>query len=53
MPAWEEITLAEEDMDEKIGHWCKMLESVGQAGILLRGLELQTHGQFSHPCGHG
>ena len=53
MPAWEEITLAEEDMDEKIGHWCKMLESVGQAGIPLRGLELQAHGQFSHSCGYG
>jgi mannonate dehydratase len=46
MPAWEEITLAEEDMDEKIGHWCAMLESVGKAGIPCVGWNFKPMGNF-------
>ena len=53
MPAWEEITLAEEDMDEKIGHWCKMLESVGQAGIPCVGWNFKPMGNFRTPADTG
>lgn len=46
MPAWQEITLAEEDMDEKIGHWCQMLESLGKAGIPCLGWNFKPMGNF-------
>ncbi len=46
MPAWEEITLAEADMDEKIGHWCAMLESLGRAGIPCVGWNFKPMGNF-------
>ncbi len=46
MPAWEEITLAEVDMDEKIGHWCAMLESLGRAGIPCVGWNFKPMGNF-------
>lgn len=46
MSAWQEITLAEEDMDEKIGHWCSMLESLGQAGIPCLGWNFKPMGNY-------
>jgi mannonate dehydratase len=46
MPAWEEITLAAEDMDEKIGHWCAMLDSLGRAGIPCLGWNFKPMGNF-------
>ena len=46
MPAWEEITLAEADMDEKIGHWCAMLEGLGRAGIPCVGWNFKPMGNF-------
>jgi len=46
MPAWQEITLAEEDMDEKIGYWCQMLESLGKAGIPCLGWNFKPMGNF-------
>ena len=33
MSAWTEISLAKGDMDDKIDAWCKMLASLGKAGI--------------------
>ncbi len=53
MPAWEEITLAEDDMDEKIGQWCKMLESVGRAGIPCVGWNFKPMGNFRTPAATG
>ena len=53
MPAWEEITLAREDMDEKIGHWCRMVESVGRAGIPCVGRNFKPMGNFRTPSDVG
>ena len=53
MPCWEEIALAMEDRDEKIGYWCQMLESLGRAGIPCLGWEFQTDGQFPNAFGYG
>ena len=53
MPAWEEITLAGPDMDEKIGHWCRMLESVGRAGIPCVGWNFKPMGNFRTPSDTG
>ena len=53
MPAWEEITLAREDMDEKIGHWCRMVESVGRAGIPCVGWNFKPMGNFRTPSDTG
>ena len=53
MPAWEEITLAEESMDEKIGHWCAMLESLGRAGIPQLGWNFKPMGNFRTPSDTG
>ena len=46
MPAWEEITLAEADMDEKIAYWCAMVESLGKAGIPCVGWNFKPMGNF-------
>ena len=46
MPAWQEITLAEEDMDEKIEYWCRMLECLGRAGIPCLGWNFKPMGNF-------
>ena len=46
MPAWEEITLAEVDMDEKIDYWCQMLACVGRAGIPCVGWNFKPMGNF-------
>ena len=46
MSAWQEITLDEEDADEKIGHWCQMLESLGRAGIPCLGWNFKPMGNF-------
>ena len=46
MPVWEEITLAEADMDEKIGYWCQMLACVGRAGISCVGWNFKPMGNF-------
>ena len=53
MPAWEEITLVEEDADEKTGHWCRMLESVGSAGIPCLGWNFKPMGNFRTPSDRG
>jgi mannonate dehydratase len=46
MPCWEEIALGQEDADEKIGAWCKMLESLAQAGIPCLGWNFKPMGNF-------
>jgi mannonate dehydratase len=46
MPCWEEIALGKEDRDEQIGHWCRMLESLGKAGIPCLGWNFKPMGNF-------
>ena len=46
MPCWEEIALGKEDQDEQIGHWCRMLESLGKAGIPCLGWNFKPMGNF-------
>lgn len=46
MPCWEEIALAMEDRDEKIGFWCQMLASLGKAGIPCLGWNFKPMGNF-------
>ena len=53
MPAWEEITLAEAEMDENIGHWCDMLACVGRAGIPWVGWNFKPMGNFRTPSDTG
>jgi mannonate dehydratase len=53
MSCWEEIALAMEDRDEKIGHWCQMLESLGKAGIPALGWNFKPMGNFRTPADTG
>ncbi len=53
MPCWEEIALAMEDRDEKIGFWCQMLESLGKAGIPCLGWNFKPMGNFRTPSDTG
>lgn len=53
MPCWEEIALAMEDRDEKIGYWCRMLESLGRAGIPCLGWNFKPMGNFRTPSDTG
>lgn len=53
MPCWEEIALAMEDRDEKIGYWCQMLESLGRAGIPCLGWNFKPMGNFRTPSDTG
>lgn len=53
MPCWEEIALAMEDREEKIGHWCQMLESLGRAGIPGLGWNFKPMGNFRTPSATG
>ena len=46
MPAWEEITLAREDRDEKIGRYGQFVESLGRAGIPCLGWNFKPMGNF-------
>ena len=46
MSAWSEITLGKRDMDEKIDCWCKMLDSIGKAGIPYLGWNFKPMGNF-------
>ncbi len=46
MPAWDEITLGQPDMDQKIEAWCRMLESLGRAGIPHLGWNFKPMGNF-------
>jgi len=46
MSGWDEITLAKEDMDEKIDAWCQMIECVGKAGIPNLGWNFKPMGNF-------
>jgi mannonate dehydratase len=46
MSCWNEITLAKPDMDEKIEAWCRMLESIGKAGIPYLGWNFKPMGNF-------
>lgn len=46
MSAWPEITLGAEDVDEKIDAWCKLLESLGRAGIPHLGWNFKPMGNF-------
>jgi len=43
---WEEISLARPDADEKIEAWCRMLESLGRAGIPHLGWNFKPMGNF-------
>ncbi|GIV78644.1 mannonate dehydratase [Litorilinea aerophila] len=46
MSCWPEITLGRPDMDEKIEAWCRMLESLGRAGIPHLGWNFKPMGNF-------
>jgi mannonate dehydratase len=46
MSCWEEIALNKEDADDKIDAWCKMLESLGKAGIPCLGWNFKPSGNF-------
>lgn len=46
MSGWDEITLAQPDMDEKIDAWCQMLACVGRAGIPNLGWNFKPKGNF-------
>lgn len=46
MSCWEEIALGKEDADDKIEAWCKMLESIGKAGIPCLGWNFKPKGNF-------
>ena len=46
MSAWQKITLDEEDADEKVGYWCKMLESLGRADVPCPGWNFKQMGNF-------
>ncbi len=46
MAAWREISLGAEDKDEKIDAWCKMLDSLGNAGIPHLGWNFKPMGNF-------
>lgn len=46
MPVWPEISLAREDQDEKIAAWCKMIASLGRAGIPCLGWNFKPMGNF-------
>ena len=43
---WPEITLAQPDMDDKIEAWCRLLESLGRAGIPNLGWNFKPMGNF-------
>jgi mannonate dehydratase len=46
MGGWNEISLAKPDRDEKIQAWCKMLKSIGAAGIPVLGYNFKPMGNF-------
>ena len=46
MSAWKEISLGEPDMYDKIDAWCRMLESLGRAGIPHLGWNFKPMGNF-------
>jgi len=53
MSGWDEITMAKEDMDEKIDAWCHMLECIGKAGIPNLGWNFKPMGNFRTPSDTG
>ena len=53
MSAWDEITLAKPDMDEKIDAWGRLLESLGKAGIPTLGWNFKPRGNFRTPSDIG
>lgn len=46
MSCWPEIPLGQPDMEEKIEHWGKLLESLGKAGIPHLGWNFKPMGNF-------
>jgi mannonate dehydratase len=46
MSCWPEIPLGQPEADERIDAWCKMLESLGQAGIPYLGWNFKPMGNF-------
>jgi mannonate dehydratase len=46
MSAWLEISLGAPDMDDKTDAWCRMLESLGRAGIPHLGWNFKPMGNF-------
>ena len=46
MSCWPEITLAQPDMDDRIDAWCRLLESLGKAGIPNLGWNFKPKGNF-------
>ncbi len=50
---WEEISLAGPDMEEKIDAWCRLLESLGEAGIPHLGWNFKPMGNFRTPATAG
>ena len=50
---WDEITLGKPDGEEKIEAWCRMLESLGRAGIPHLGWNFKPMGNFRTPSDTG
>ncbi|MFZ1756148.1 MAG: mannonate dehydratase [Caldilineaceae bacterium] len=46
MSCWPEIPLGQQEADERIDAWCKMLESLGRAGIPYLGWNFKPMGNF-------
>lgn len=53
MSCWREIPLGQQDMDAKIDAWCRMLESLGRAGIPHLGWNFKPMGNFRTPSDIG
>ncbi|MEZ4865139.1 MAG: mannonate dehydratase [Caldilineaceae bacterium] len=53
MSCWDEITLAHPDREAKLEAWCRMLESLGQAGIPYLGWNFKPKGNFRTPSDIG
>lgn len=50
---WEEISLAMPDREEKTAAWCRLLESLGRAGIPHLGWNFKPMGNFRTPSATG
>ena len=46
MSAWDEITMAKPDRDEKLDIWCRLVECLGKAGVPTLGWNFKPKGNF-------
>lgn len=53
MSCWPEISLGTSEADEKIDAWCRMLESLGRAGVPHLGWNFKPMGNFRTPSDVG